>query len=235
MSAAFRVTVPAESRLLTTVARMKQDLTLLGTETDAFLTGIAEAASAAIARYFNDRDDGENPLTLGRETIEETFRALTPQAVGVSLGRRPVAEIESVTEDGIALDYRIDDGEGGTIVNPDWPFFVWKSSGRLERLDSAGAPTPFTAKVVTVVYKAGWLLPGADGANLPEDIQSACLRLCSRLLDQTVGGEGGGAIKSESFPGIAAFTYETARTEWSGGLPADIAAGLAHYKRKVIA
>lgn len=83
-------------------------------------------------------------------------------------------------------DYKLDDD--GTLVRT-WPY-VW----------------PARKLVVEVTYDHGYVLPGIDGATLPEDIQLVCLQLAARLYTRfTAGGE---EISSEQI-GTYQVTYET--------------------------
>lgn len=113
------------------------------------------------------------------------------------LPEHPVLQVTSVgvLEDGWdadptllteTTDYKLDND--GTLIRV-WPY-VW----------------PLRKLTVEVTYDHGYVLPGFDGANLPEDIQLVCLQLAARFYTRaTAGGE---EVSAEQV-GTYHVTYET--------------------------
>lgn len=150
------VTTAATNRQLTTLDRVKTELGITGSANDDALETKIDEASAAIESYL--------ARPLAREPVSEVFR-LPCAVLWLMLDRWPVTTLTSVTEDTTALtvstEYEADLG-----------------AGRVRRLCSGystwWAPQPST----TVVYTAGYVLPGDTGTRtLPYDIEAAAVKL----------------------------------------------------------
>lgn len=179
---------PAQNARLTTVAAVRAlGGSNLPTD-DAVIEGLIDQASAAIVSQCG--------RSFARERISETFRGA--QSSVLMLSRWPVAEIVAVNAaagpiapDGYELDlpggllFRI---IGGRAV-------VWPSS------------------LVTVEYVAGYVLPGATGATLPEDVERAAVLMVrnawiARGQDPFLRGEDVAGIGSRTYGIPTAFPAE---------------------------
>lgn len=196
------VTVPASERDLATLAAVRSELGIIGTDQDADISVRLRQASAAI-ESFCDR-------VFARETVQEVFR-LECSAAQIALRRTPVVELASIVEDGAELDpadYEAD-----------------LDRGIIYRLCS-DRPQPWGGGKLVVTYTAGYLLPGVDGANLPADITMACLQAV------VAGYQAKGRdpmLRSESIDGTAAYSYLDPR-DGNAGLPPQVASLLMPYR-----
>lgn len=99
MNRKLEISTAAVTKRLTTVERVRDDLNLpaTATEPDEFIEGLIDTASDLISGYINYDADETDQITIGRETVAETFY----DALGkreLLLGRAPVGDITSVTE-----------------------------------------------------------------------------------------------------------------------------------------
>ncbi|MGE0407977.1 MAG: hypothetical protein AB7P23_01795 [Amphiplicatus sp.] len=224
----LNVTTPAMKRWLTTLARLQQDIPLTGDEGQAALEQLIESASAAIAAYVNQRSDGAALLTLGRETLSESWRDVY-QCGPLIAARAPIASLVSVEEDGVLIEAVVDDEP-----NPDFVYEFERASGFIWKL-AAGDRTSWSARKVTIAYEAGWLLPHEQARNLPFDIEDACILLCKRRLQLMKEGSGDyDSLQSESIPGLGAWTFALEKVTWEKGISSDVAAMIERYRRHVV-
>jgi hypothetical protein len=201
------VTTAAATSRLTTIAAATA--AIAGSPDPADVQRWIDAASAAIARHTG--------RVLARESVTETFWPDGRYLDALRLDRVPVSTLTSVTVDGTALTLATD-----VVLDAD--------SGLLQRL-SSDIPVEWYAGKITAVYAGGWLLPGTTGANLPADIERAC------LITVTAMAAGTGRdpqLRSESADGIGASSWLDPRAE-DGALPWSAAALLAPWRRYAIA
>lgn len=203
MSSIVTVTTPAASTALTTLAAAQDDLGGAAPSDLGFLARVVAQASAAIVAHLR--------TPLARETVTEMFRDVCAWR-DLPLSRRPVASITSIVVDGITLD--ADEWELGGEAS--WLYRL--SDDR--RIDWTGAK-------ITVTYAGGYILPGAAGANLPADIERACLITIAAAV-QAQGRDP--ALRSESADGIGAQSWLDPRTD-HGALPWQAAELLAPHRR----
>jgi hypothetical protein len=203
------VTTPAATRDLTTLARLKAELSITDSLSDTLLTNIIREASEAIGSYCS------RPEGFGAETVTETFWLtdapyLDPTTRGqdvLILARDLVPTIASVTEDGTAL-----------VANT-----AYLLDGSVLCRVFSGTMRAWTARQVVVAYSAGYALPG----SVPNDLQRAALDLCasmwsSRGRDWT--------IRSEAVDGVGSVSYLDPRAA-AVGLPPTISDRLASWRR----
>ncbi len=166
------VTEPATDRLLTTLASVKAVLGI-GDDSQDIVLGLDIAQiSTAIENECN--------RTFALETIQDVFRpqrgylgsGLNGEVNPLQLARYPVVEIQSVTTLLSAADAPVTLIEGTD-------FEVDADAGHLFRLNSQGNPCHWAAVKTTVLYRAGYVLPGASPTDrtLPADIERAAIRL----------------------------------------------------------
>lgn len=120
-------------------------------------------------------------------------------------------------------------GAAFTIENPAFSYEVNARSGLLFRL-AGGVRTAFTANTTIVIdYDAGWTPPPAADRDLPSDLEEAAIMIASRAVSEETGDSDN--IRSESFPGIGSWTYETSSREMSNqNIARDIEAKIAPYR-----
>jgi hypothetical protein len=197
---------------LTQLETLKTELGVTGSASDTRLTLLITQVSAAIETFLDRR--------LARATVTDTF---TSRHRTLYLSSWPVVSVTSVTESGTLLttdQYAIDTAEG-IITRP---------------LYGVGYGSPWGTNWAwldtVVVYSAGYLLPGSVSANLPGDIERACLDMAIRY--HHIGGRDP-TLRSETVPGVIEQSWSAADTiETIGGLPCDIARTLFPYKRAVL-
>lgn len=105
--------------------------------------------------------------TFAREKVEETYRDIAEFATKIWVSHYPIAEIESVTEDGEALEEDVD-------------YEVDKKNGVLLRLDGSAWIEP-----VVVTYTGGYRLP----FEAPEALQQAAILQIREAYFATVRGD----------------------------------------------
>jgi hypothetical protein len=129
----------------------------------------------------------------------------------LQLTRWPVIEINSVTENSIALidetDFRAD-----------------KVRGQLTRLDGSGYPRSWPAVAIAVEYKGGY-------DDIPADIQDAALRM---IRARWLGRNRDPLLRQESIPGVRDVTYWVPSSDSNGNMPPDVANILDNYRVPVV-
>jgi hypothetical protein len=224
----FSVSTPAATTALTTLANVKAELSITGTDEDAYLTAKIARVSAQICTYLKVPTAGDGTRTLGRETLVETIRRDRPLGYDpgwtgtyldrfgpadsgrtrLLLSRRPIVLVTSVVEDGTTLDASAYEVDG--------------AAGILTRL-SSDMLAAWAARKVVVTYVAGWKLPGDTGPTMPGDIEDAAIRL---IKTGRFARERDPGIKSETIPGPITTVYQDATSE----LPEDVTALLDPYR-----
>lgn len=221
----LRVVTPAAVRRLTTREKVRSLWCLPATDSDDFIDAIIDEASALIAAYLNVESDGLTPVTIGRETVAETFDGAAG-ATMLRLARLPVAALVSVDEDGVVTP-----AETGAppSPNPDFQFEIDAAAGRLWK-KSGAARTPFSAARIVVAYAAGWLLPTEAGRTLPDDIEGAAVRLAGRLI-QSLREEERPRLEAEALTGLGSWQAVLQKIDWPSGISSDAQAALMRYRR----
>lgn len=140
--------------MLTTVERLKS-MPAFTAQSDDYIRLLIKAASAEIEAYLN--------RSLEEKDVVEWLDG--PESSFLTLARFPIQMITSIEADGTAVT-------DARVLNPDL--------GRLYR--DRGWPTG--SRNVVVDYRGGYILPGQEGANLPENIELACILQVQSLLRQ---------------------------------------------------
>lgn len=185
------VTGPAGDTDLVTLARIKSELGITDTSLDTLLGDWITEESTTVTDELN--------RVIAEETLEETFRrGGASRAETLTLSRRPVSEIASVTEDGSALDtgnYEID-AEAGLIY----------------RLSANGYRSHWWASVIVVTYTAGYALPDA-APSWATKATIICLthRLAAKGRDP--------ALKEINIPGVIEKQFWVGSIGENGALP----------------
>lgn len=207
MRSIVTITTPPAATRLTTVERVKLELSMSGSENDALIGAKIDEATSDIEAHVR--------RTLNRATLTETFWGARCGAEFLILDRMAVASIASVTVDDVAVDaseYRLD-----------------AEAAVLYRLDANGYPCVWTwCKSIIVVYAAGYLLPGEIGRNLPPSLEGAAIDLVqsywlSRGRDSL--------IRSEDVPGLGSVQYWVGAVGESGELPPSVVSKISPFRR----
>lgn len=203
MRSILSVTSAADVRNLTTLERVKLELSITDSASDTLLRAkIKEASSDINARAWAD------PL----ETLTETFWNVECEEYLI-LRRRPNVSITSVTVDDVATTYYRLDAE----------------TGQLYCLDSNGYPTVWIAcKSIVVVYTAGYTMPGQTGANLEPALEAAAIELLQSYWSSRGRDP---LIRSEDVPGLGSVTYWVGAVGESGELPPSVESRIAPFRR----
>lgn len=211
MQSILTVTAAASSFNLTTVPMIKTELGITASGPNTWVDAKLPRASAAIASYCR--------RTLAKQTYSELFR-LDGAIERIILSEYPVITLTSVTEDGVVLaatDYELD-----------------TDTGVLYRLCS-DYRTCWTACKITVVYIAGFVLPGTASPavrTLPQDLEDAALRLIKAEYNARQRDP---MLKSQDIPGVIAETYWVgAPSDDSAAMPPEVTALLNPHRRPFI-
>lgn len=211
---------------LTTLAAVKSELGITDNKDNAWLAIQIQVASQMVVDYLNVMAADDGTVTLGLETLVETFRVHHSRYLArrldsertqyLVLSRRPITGIASVVQDGVTLDpseYEVD------------------GMGTLKHL-SSDRPTDWNGNKVVVTYTAGWLLPGQTDRNLPHDIESATIGLVkaawfARKRDPNIKSE------QENIPGVRDLKtdYFFRSPEPGAPLPEEIAQKLNRHRQ----
>lgn len=206
MERLLSVVTPATGFALTTLGRAQEHLG--SAAPDAGLTAhFVDQASAVVASHLG--------RPLARETLREVYRLEEPEP-HLPLARVPLVSITSIVEDGV------------TLTTDDWE--ADSEAGLLYRL-STDCRISWQARRIVVTYVAGYILPGAGVANLPADIERACL---VTIASMAAGTGRDPQLRSESADGIGSASWLDPRAE-DGALPWSAAALLAPWRRFAIA
>ncbi len=215
------IVTPAEATWLTTLDRIKLELSISGDTNDELLKARIASASSVI--------DGLCFPSLRRETVIETFY---PDCYGecadrLTLDHSPVTSISSVTVDGVALTDVV------TVDDVVTDLAEWRLDGdklRLRRQTTAGRHShwSFCASIV-VAYTGGYLLPGEAGRDLPFEIEDACVELV--VAYWMARGRDPGLRAEENF-GVFRFEYQTTVNGYEYPVPKGVMDKLDRYLRK---
>lgn len=204
------VTTAATVTRLTTLATVKEELSITTSADDAVLGRKIDEATSEIEAHLG--------RSFRRETLTETVWGTDGCADYLVLARAPVVSVTSVTVDDVliaASEYRLD-GEAGI----------------LHRLDASGYPSFWSwCKSIVIVYAAGYLLPGESGRTLPYALEAGALSLMASYW-QSRGRDP--MVKSEEVPGVQSVQYWVGSVGESGDLPPDVVTKIAPFRRVLV-
>lgn len=189
-------------RNLTTTANVKTALRISDSNSDALIDFLIPRASKEIVDYCGlSVDISGNPATFARETLRATWMVDAGQYVDDRLAatlrgwdiflpwRLPVASIDTVIEDGIALafgtDYQLMAGRGGFL-----------------RRMSADTPAYWSTGKIVVTFKAGFA--SRLSTNVDKSLEAAAIEQVKATL---FAADRDPNIRSESSPDIGSVTY----------------------------
>jgi hypothetical protein len=204
------VLASAASYDLTTLAVVKDELSISDGSSDATLKRYLSWASAALSQECN--------RIFPVETVKDEIwpvRQLSPVMGGMAvlqLSRWPLVSVTSITENGILLvdgtDFRSDN------VN-----------GQILRLDGSGNLRSWPALPLVAVFSGGF-------ANIPGDLADAVTRM-TRNRFKAKGRDS--YLVSEDVPGVRNSRWWIATGNEAGNVPPDVADLIDSYRVPVIA
>lgn len=209
MRSILEIGTPATTTKLTTLERVKLELSITDSSKDAILNAKIDEAGSDIEAFLGYR--------VARETVTETFwQAPVNEAPEyILLERFPVASITSVTLDDDLLAsslYRLD-----------------ANTGILYKLDDAGlGSTWFVSESLVIVYVGGYLLPGESGRNLPFAIEAAVVDLVQDFW--FAKGRDPSAME-EDIPGVMRIRRWVGAVGAAGELPPSVTSKLTPFRR----
>lgn len=224
MESLLTVTTPATSFNLTTREAVKAELDLksndLNTWIDLKLPRLSAICSAYCRRVFAKqtyseiiRPDRRTGDTRPVGTLSRLTRMTAPPEY-IGLHEYPIVSITSVDEDGTIL-----------VLNTDYEY-----DPRIAGLYRLGSETrvPWEALKTTVVYQAGYVLPGNANANLPGDIEEAILTFMKMAYR---GRTRDPSLRSQDIPGVIAETYWVDTGRDAADVPPQVASMLDRHRR----
>ena len=212
-----RVTTPATTYDLATLATVKALIGVTATDKDAAFSLWISQASKQAQNFMN------NPIVV--ETLEEKIwprddgfpHTVRDDINTLQLSRWPAVSITSVVETIAGAATTLSDGTD---------FISDLESSRLYRLDLQGRPKRWAGNPVVVNYVAGW-------ATVPADVVSAVVSLVKILY---FGQSRDPMVRQENIHGVGEMAF------WFGagpssrdGFPSSIADQLDNYRVPVIA
>lgn len=207
MESVATVTTAPEATRLTTLERVKSELSITDAATDDLLAAKIDEASSDIEAHLG--------RTLNRATITQTFWGEPYGADYLILDRAPVASITSVTVDDVTVEsdeYRLNAG-----------------TGQLYKLDSSGYPEAWIwCKSIVVVFAAGYLLPEQADRDLPFSIEAAAISLVNSYWQQRGRDP---LVRAEDIPGLGSVQYWVGSVGDRGELPPDVITKISPFRR----
>jgi hypothetical protein len=230
---AITVTVAPTTTQLTTLDRVRAELSITDTSSDALLTDLISDASSAIAV--------ECGWSFGVATYVETFKGDNSQYQHLS--RAPLVVITAVLEDGAAItDWLIEDASTGALYrDAGWGRTAGALMWGWEAMSSGYIlPGGNATQRYQVTYQAGYTLPAnlpiavpsvppapPDPPPLPGAVQRACI---ATIRDWWFTKDRDVSVASTRVDDIAV-TYAASAVQ-TGNLPAQALALLANYKKR---
>jgi hypothetical protein len=202
------VITAATDHKLTTVAAVKADLGIVGTDQDVRIGGLIDQYSAAIVGWC------DRPFAL--ETVRETLFERCASN-GLMLSRWPIVAVSAVSIDGSALDPA--------------DFIADKVTGILYRRGTTFRGEFWPAGETIVEYQSGYILPGEASRTLPHDVERAAIMLVKGAY---FGLGRDPALRSEDVEGVGTSTWFAASGSAIDGMPLEVQGLLAGYRRQVI-
>lgn len=204
-------TPPAGPYDLATLATVKIELGISGTQNDTQLSRYISAASLAIAQFCN--------RVLVPETVADRFdmkpaRLQFGGEKALQSSRWPIISITSLLEGGIAL-----------IKDTD--YMADQASGAFWRLNTSGNPMTWGVSPVVATYSAGY----ADAADLTV-LEDAAIRMVRARWDAK---DRDPFLKSEDIPGVRTASWWVATGAEAGNMTPDVVDLLENYRTPTVA
>ncbi len=212
MRSIVTVTAAATDNALTTLTRVKSELSITVSTYDTILQQKIDEASNDIEASLGFR--------VSKETVSETFwhEQYDSQPDRIFLNRTPITLLSSITMDGLTVDsslYRVD-----------------YNTGEVFALDASGYPWRwYFQKSIVAAYAGGYILPAESNSTLPKGIEGACIDLVSSFWASRGRDP---QVKSEEIPGVIRTDYWVGAVGEAGELPPQVVMKLAPFRRVVV-
>lgn len=223
------VVTPPTTTALVVLDDLKEELQIdaADTKNDSWLTKAINQASAQVSSFCNRQFAQATYQDVVR--LERAYRywnVVHGPDNPISTRRWPLVSVTSITETF---------GSTVTTLTEGTDFEVNYDTAEIYRLNSDGDPRKWPAVKLTIIYKAGYVLPVAGGSpasTLPADITDATMRLLSARWSNRGRDP---YLKSFSQPGLGDKTWWVGGPPMSGSLPEEVAAMLQNYRVPVVA
>ena len=158
------ILTPAANKKLTTLEQIKQELEITNSTDDAFLNDLIDRMSGRIEDFCH--------RIFAKQTYQEKVAGFGDKIL--LLTHTPIISVSSVLCDSSPItDYEIYNANAGELyrsIGWAWDATVW---WKASSFPSSNNPE----QNFTVVYEAGYVLPGDDEAQtLPKTIEDACIQ-----------------------------------------------------------
>lgn len=206
------VMTAAESYDLTTLAIVKDELSIKDGASNTILQRYLTSASAAATQYCN--------RVFQAETIKDEFwaqrdrspRVVTSRIELLQLSRWPIVSVTSVTENAVALvdgtDFRVD-----------------YANGQLIRLGTNGYPRHWPVYPIAVVYVGGY-------ATIPTDVADAVIRMVRGRWNARGRDP---MTRQIAIPGVIEQQFWVPTGADGGNMPPDVSDILDNYRVPIVA
>ncbi len=221
MTNTLKVVTPPASKLLTTLEMAKEELGVSDSSKDNRINGLIMQASALIENYTH--------RVFSRARYSETFHGNRRQGFYLS-GNQPgfagwdgpnfyLATSQQLMQLSVLPVVEIVSANSAEIQFDTSQFHV-DDSGRLICFWQPGD--------LTIVYDAGYIMPGQEGRDLPADLERACLDAIVALWYRASKGDP--TIRSESIAGIGNTSRFDPKGDKADMLPPSVTAILSEYQ-----
>lgn len=217
------IVTPPTGGDLTTLATWKDDWGVTGTDNDGFLARTITRCSASAAQFCNRR--------FGIATYSDEIQlahgvsVLNGRQSPLMLSQYPLISVASITE--------TDANGTATVLVEGVDFKVDYTNSKLYRLNSSQQPRDWWPMMrVTVVYQAGYVLPGVQGRTLPDDIEDAVGRMVYTRWSERRRDS---LIKAETVEGVGRTEFIVTTATDGGNMSPDVSDILLNYRTPVVA
>lgn len=211
MQSKVSITTPSTFTSMTTLERVKAELGITNSASDALLLAKIAEASSDLEAHIGGR--------LCRERLTQLCWGVPNVAAVLVLARFPVASIVSLAVDDDDVDLaelRLDE-----------------ETGLLTRLTADGYPCSWHwAKSVSIVFDAGYLMPGEAGRDLPPVLEAAAVELVSSYW-AAKGRDP--LVRVEDIPGVMRTEYWVGAVGEAGSLPPSVESKIEPFRRGMFA
>lgn len=211
------VTSAASSQSLTTLLNVKTDLGVddSNPSIDIYLGRLIKQTSASVSLYCNR----VFAFQTYREVLRRSDNSVSSEPEAIKTFHSPLVSVTSVVED----DTTLSAAAGGYELDT--------QQSKLWRLDSSSNRTAWAGSTITIVYKAGWNLPGSTTSEnalltTAPDIEDAVIRL---IKSRYLARDRDPFLKVDEVAGVGSQQYWVPDTN-DGNFPPEVRDILDNYR-----